>query len=141
MRFTPVSEAEAINLLPEGVYDFVVKVAEEKISKKGHPMIKVTLSIYDNKGVEKLITDYLMEAMMFKLIHFCQTTGLYDKFQEGNLEATDLLGATGKVKIRIEEDETGMYDPKNAVRDYVKPGKEPAPKQEEVAIVDDEIPF
>jgi len=46
MRFQPKTEAEVLNLLPAGEYDFLVKDAEDKTSQAGNDMIKSVGSFF-----------------------------------------------------------------------------------------------
>ena len=117
MRFNPLSEEEVLNLLPEGEYDFVVQAAEDKVSQKGNDMIKLTLGIWDKKGQEHTVFDYL--AMMFKIKHFADATGLESLYQSGGYDASDCLGKSGKCKV-LQEEGKGAFPPKNIVKDYIK---------------------
>lgn len=117
--FKPISEAEASGLLQPGTYDFQVKTAENAVSKKGNPMIKMNVTVWGHDGREHFIYDYLMEAMAYKLRHFCEAVDLMDKYQEGQFDATDCVGKSGKCKIKIEE--AGEYPARNSIQDYVKP--------------------
>jgi hypothetical protein len=122
MKFTPKTEDQLReeSLMPAGTYDFEVVEASNEKSKKGNDMIKVKLQLWDRNGDTRFLYDYLMEAMMFKLLHFCEATGLSQMFQAGNLSAENCLGRTGKVKIKVGEAQNG-YAPKNEVKDYVSP--------------------
>ncbi len=131
MRFEPKTEqqleAEANeNLLPAGIYDFEVLRAREKMSKKDKPMIEVEVEVFHDGG-SVVVRDYLMEAMQFKLLHFCEAGGLEAKYAAGTLTDDDCAGVTGKCKIRIEkgrakENGDGFFRDKNSIQDYVKPG-------------------
>lgn len=138
LSFKPVSEAEAMGLLPEGVYDFQVKSAEDCVSKKGNPMIKLGLTIWDKEGRERQVTDYLMAAMMFKLKHFCDAVGLEEKYKAGSFAALDCLNKSGKCKLKIEESDG--YQPKNSVKDYLK-SQEAVKAKNEAEFLDDPLPF
>ncbi len=86
MRFQPKTEEEilAFNLLPDGSYKFMVMGAHNKVSKTGNDMIELKLSIsYEN--AHHIIFDYLLEAMLFKLRHFAEATGLLDKYEAGEV--------------------------------------------------------
>lgn len=142
--FQPKSEEEVLNLLKAGEYAFQVKHAENAVSKKGNQMIKLIISIWDDNGREREITDYLMEAIAYKLRHFCDTVGLEDKYQAGQFDAADCVNRSGKCKIRIEESDG--YPPKNAVQDYVKSDKSDQTTAQAPQEVDDDfdtsdIPF
>jgi hypothetical protein len=131
MRFTPKTpeELEFENLLPKGEYDFEVVKAEDAVSKKsGKEMIKVNLKVFHGEGFQ-FVTDYLMEAMAFKLRHFFETVGMINAYEAGAIEAADLVGCAGKVKIDIEP-ASGDYAAKNVVKDY---GSKAAKKAEKDA--------
>jgi hypothetical protein len=129
LSFQPMSEEEVLNLLKPGIYKFEVRGAEDAVSKKGNPMIKLSLVTWDEKGRERYVTDYLMAAMMYKIKHFCDATGLDDKYLSGSFNAQDCIGKTGQFKLRIEESDG--YAPKNSVQDYIKALK----------VVKEEVPF
>lgn len=124
LEFTPLSEDEILksNLLEEGIYDFSILHAEEKISQAGNKMIELCLQVADGSGLLRRIFDYLIlnEKWMFKIRHCCDCLGMIDKYDSGKLYAEDFLDKEGKVEIYIQEDKTGKYGPKNAVKDYVK---------------------
>lgn len=120
MRFQSKSEEELQkeNLLPEGDYDFEVVEATEKRSKtSGNDMIELRLKVFDN-GDTVTVFDYLLEAMGFKLRHFCEATGLLSKYDRGDISAIDCRGRSGICTIKIKEASKG-YPASNAVADYV----------------------
>lgn len=133
MRITPKTEEEIANslLLPEAIYDFEVQTAIEKPSKNGNDMIEVRLNIYQEGEKVACITDYLLEAMAFKLRHFCDTTGTLADYNEGNLQSDRMVGLSGKVLLIIKKDAAGQYPDKNSVKDYIKKTVKP----------DDNCPF
>lgn len=138
MKFTPDSE-EKLNeerLLPEGTYDFEVYKALDAVSKKGNEMIRLTLRVFNRDGRTVLVDDYLMEAVKFKLIHFCKATGLYPRYESGELVAEDCVGRAGEVVLRIEKQDG--YEPKNSVKDYVKLAEGETAKVASVAQDDDD---
>lgn len=130
MQFTPKTEKQLSEerMLPAGVYDFEVMKAENKISKSGNEMIKITLRVFAPDGSTLLVDDYLMEAMQFKLLHFCECAGLMSKYEAGTLEAFDCEGVAGKVNLK-QDPAKDNFQAKNSVKDYVKPqGNQGAPK-------------
>ena len=151
MRFNPKSEEElqAMTLIDPGVYNFEVVAAKDRTSKSGNEMIELQLKLWDMQGHEKIVYDYLLEAMSFKLRHFAECTGLLDKYQAGELQALDCSGRQGKVEIVVQQGqkkpEGGYYPDKNSVKDYVKPnGEEPksaTPANAEEDLFGDSIPF
>ncbi len=147
MKFQPKSADEIARekLLPAGDYSFVVSQATEKVSKTGNDMIEVLLRVFKDDGSFVLITDWLMEKMAHKLRHFCEATNLLEKYEQGTLEAHDLVEKTGKLKLVIQEDKTGAYDPKNSVKDYIV-GDATIPTKNAKAgtvgeVIEDQIPF
>lgn len=134
------------DLIPKGVYSFEVVNAEEAVSKSGNDMIKITLKIWMENGRERMIDDYLLEALEFKLGHFAETTGLLDQYNNKVLNAMDCIGKTGLVKIIIKSDKSGVYPDKNSVIDYVidKPGSLLMPIKPEIKkenFISDDLPF
>jgi hypothetical protein len=125
MKFTPKTEEELneIKLVPEGKYSFEVLNAEPMISKGGNEMIKLTLGIWDKEGQIHTIFDYLLEAMAYKLKHFCDAIGLSDKYKEGSIEPFDLIAKLGTLNLIIQKGKDnpngGKYPDKNSVRDYI----------------------
>lgn len=134
ITFTPKTENDLYQLLEKGDYDFEVLNAEDAVSKKGNPMIKLTLKIYDKNGNGRQMYDYLLEALAFKLKHFCEATGLDDKYKAGKLEASDCLAKSGKVMIDVESSDA--YPPRNSVKDYVK-----IKVNKDNNFIDNDIPF
>jgi hypothetical protein len=148
MRFQPKSESEiqSMNLLQDGVYPFEVVEAHDRISKSGNDMIELKLKLWDSEGHERIIFDYLLEKMAYKLRHFAEISGLLDKYESGEINYLDCLHKTGNVEITIQKgqqkNEGGYYPDKNSVKDYVKKGNGlliSAPKKDD--FLDDEIPF
>lgn len=149
MQVTTYTEKQIqeLNLWPDGEYDFEVIGAEETISSNGNEMIKLKLKIYNDKGKAKFIDDYLVdiESMAFKIKHCADTLGLSEAYNNGSLEAYDMMGKAGKLMLRTDKDKKGQYPDKNAVKDYVKQDDTKAASQiangETGAFLDDEIPF
>ena len=124
MKFTPKTEKEIAesNLLPEGVYAFETIAADEKQSRSGNDMIVLKNAIYNQEGDRKLVVfDYLLESMAFKLLHYCQYTGLIEKYQSGELIAQDCIGKSGYCKIKTQKDKSGAYPDKSGIDDYIDP--------------------
>ena len=150
MRFTPKTDEEIArdNCWPAGEYDFEVTKAEDAVSKtSGAEMIHLKLLCYDQDGRQKIVDDYLMEKMAFKVKHFAQAVGLVDCYQQGLLTAEHCGSRNGRVLLIIQEDKSGKYPPKNAVKDYVPAGGSDKPQESDEdngAPVDDKsdnLPF
>ena len=144
LEFPPLDEREILNLLDVGTYEFYTFKAEDTTSKKsGRPMIKLILKVIDKNGEERTVTDYLIDTMLYKVKHYCDSVGLEEEYKSGNLNAALCEGRSGKVKIIIDEpEEDSAFNPKNAVKDYVKhlkPIEKPADPTGE--FLNDAIPF
>jgi hypothetical protein len=122
MKFKAKSENELAeeNLLPAGVYPFEVITAEDKQSKAGNDMIALNMRIYSADGRPFFVKDWLMEAMGFKLRHFCEEVGILDKYEAETLTGTDCEGRQGYLVLK-QEPAKGDFGPKNSVKDYGKP--------------------
>ena len=120
MKFQPKTEKELQEALvvEPGIYDFEVVNAIEKQSKSGNDMIELKLKIFVGEGA-RIISDYLLESMAFKLRHFCEAVGLLDKYENGTLSAFDCAGVAGKLELVIQRDKSGSYPDRNSVKDYV----------------------
>ncbi|TAL08491.1 MAG: DUF669 domain-containing protein [Nitrospirae bacterium] len=151
MRINPRTEEEvqSIGLLTPGKYDVEVLDAQDRISKSGNEMIEMQLRVWGSDGKICILTDYLLDAMAFKLRHFAEATGLIDKYNLGNLEAADCINKCAKAQITIQkgkekEDGSGeKYRDKNVITDYfIHTGKAPSssPPQND-DFLNDEVPF
>ena len=148
-KFTPRTDAELEQeekkreealLLPEGDYDFELIEAKERISSKGNPMIEARLKVFHGDSV-RFVTDYLMEAMAFKLRHFAESVGRLEEYNSGEFDATNLVGASGVVKIKIEPAK-GQFSAKNSVKDYaVRGGSARVQSPVDSEVDQSEIPF
>ena len=149
MIVNPKTEEElnTMTLIQPGVYNFQVIDAKDKISKKGHEMIELKLTVWDNEGRERIVFDYLLDAMAHKVRHFAECTGLIDKYNLGTIMADDCINKSGKIDLIIQDGqpkpEGGFYPDKNSVKDYVKSGVAAAAKAQppQEAFHDDELPF
>lgn len=159
MRITPkteeqIKEESNVNW-PAGEYEFEVVpdatlgqnmvYTKDDTSAKGNDMIVLVLRVYNAKGQSRIIIDYLLEAMAFKLRHACEACGLLAKYQGGELHAHDFVGKTGKLKLKIQPAK-GEYKEKNVVDDYiVSANAHTVAKgngfQPQAEALDDEIPF
>jgi hypothetical protein len=149
MNFKPKTEEEiGFQLLPAGVYPFVVSSAEARVSKAGNEMIALVLSVSDSKGGGANLRDYLLEKVEHKLRHFCVGTNLESVYLAGKLSAIACVGQEGYARIETEENEVndGRIFTKNIVKDYLKKDEWPktgagvaalAVEEEEI----DDVPF
>lgn len=123
MRFVPMKEEEISKIFQPGIYKFTVIKAEEKESKSGNEMIKITLKMFHNeiKNKTHLVDAYLMQTqpLQFLLRHFCSSVGMEEIYNMGIINESDCINRTGWVKIGIEVDKTGQYGDKNKVIDFI----------------------
>jgi len=123
--FQPMTEEElqALNMVDDGVYDFEVIKATQKTSRSGNQMIELQLMIWDKQGKAHTVFDYLVSitSMIYKIKHFCDSTGLDAEYKAGNFDVMQCEGRRGKAHIIIQTGQPnpngGMYQDKNAVKD------------------------
>jgi hypothetical protein len=145
MNVTPMNENDLPRkLIEKGDYEVEVLDAEDKISTSNNEMIALKIAIWVGDKIRCHIYDYLLDKIPAKLRHACDSFGLLDKYQSGNLCATDFLGRTGKAKIGIKIDKNGQYPDKNIIVDYCIRATKPLSKQQnndEPPLTDDDLPF
>lgn len=124
MIFTPLNEEqlEIQNLANEGIYNYQVIKAEEKVSHAGNEYISLTLKIWDEDKNDAMVFTNL--ALIKLLKHFCDVNHMQDKYNSGEVPASACQGKSGgKVMIGIEGEKPnpngGMYKAKNIVKDYI----------------------
>lgn len=130
--FVPKTDAEITelqnrDLLPDGIYSFIVRNATLGVSKANNSMFIVQLAIVHETGSVRIIKDFLIanEEMIFKLKHFCEAIGLEEDYRNGALILEKMNGRSGQLKLGIQkgkqkEDKSGFYPDKNNVKDYIK---------------------
>lgn len=150
--FNPLSEEEleAINLVPDGIYNFEVLKSTRKVSKSGNQMAELQHGIYDENGTIRPIFDYLVFSTVNlnikKVSHFCKAVGLHEEYKQGSLRE-ELDGLTGKVQIGTQDEQPkpggGFYPKKNIVVDYIftKEDELKAQRASDQAQFSDEVPF
>jgi hypothetical protein len=125
----------AVDTLPPGDYDAVIKLATDKVSKAGNEMIELILTCYNPKGGKVDVWDWLLSTDDFqpKVRRFCEAAGL--DYSRGALEARECEGKNVRVELQIVKDP--KYGAKNKVMDYLRSdGSAPEPTAS-----DDDIPF
>lgn len=133
-QITHEQEERLKNLIwPAGIYDFRVisevtfgtrnvSTSDSK-SKSGTDMIVLVLELMNESGGKKVIIDYLVAAIPEKLYSISMTCGL--NYKSGQLYASDFLGKSGRVQIKVEKgkakpDNSGNYPDKNEVVIYIE---------------------
>jgi hypothetical protein len=122
MKFEPRSREELNNLLPKGEYKAMVQSAEEKQSSSGNPMIVLKLEIYDDEGNKRIITDrlILIESMMWKLYDFCESAGIMDRYDAGDVSAYNCMDKSVHCKV-VQKEAEGDFPAKNEIKSYFLP--------------------
>lgn len=125
-NYTPKSDEELARegLLSDGIYDFEINDAEDKLSKKNNPMAVFKLHIFDSNGNARSLTDYIAFGNSFgerKWRHAAVACGLLDVYDSGALTAFEFKGKCGKVQIKIQDGSVDYPLPKNVIVDYLKP--------------------
>lgn len=132
MKTTPKTDEQldAERMLPAGEYDFTVVSAVEKMSKSNNEMIELTLTIFSGVG-ERTMKDWLLDKLAWKVKHFAYAVGVEAAYEAGGLDASTLVGRSGKVVIK-QGKANGDFSARNEVKDYVVPvagaAPTPAPK-------------
>lgn len=143
MKFTPKTQKELDDdaMMPEGIYPFVISGAEDKQSKAGNEMMELTVRVFKEDGTFNLVSDYLLEKLMYKLLHCTEACGLTKEFESGELTAEDFIGKEGMLKLGI-QDAQGDFPARNTIKDYLAPEKvEAEPVKKALDDLEDEIPF
>lgn len=144
MQFTPKTEKQIQEerCIPEGEYDFECMAAEDKRSKNGNDMIEVTLHVFREDGSHLVLSDYLLgtDKMAWKLRHFCDSCGILDLYDAGELNAFHCRDVAGRCKVVVQDDP--QYGIQNKIKDYVclGPGQQAKPV-ERVEVDDEGCPF
>lgn len=126
--------AERFQLLKEGEYEAVIISSEDKQSKTGNPMMDMILNVYDENGKTHEVRDFLVftKAMMWKVIHFANSSGLLKEYESGSLCSENVVNKRLRVKIVVEEGSEihqdklkgkplgSKYPDKNKVSEYIK---------------------
>ena len=146
MKVTPKTEQQIQEslLLPAGQYVCEVISAKETVSKSGNDMIVLQIKIYTETGSERLITDYLLDSMEYKIRHAAEAFGLLSEYESGFLTADAMVGKAVSCKIGVQKDKTGQYGPKNIVQDYIaieKPSIQKSVDTFGLPELNDDIPF
>jgi hypothetical protein len=148
MQFQPLTEEELqiASLIPEGVYDYQVMKAEDKISKAGNEYTAIDLMVWDNNAKSYLVFTNMALTKLLK--HFCDVNNMQEQYKSGNIPAMEFMNkAGGQVVIGIEGEKAnpngGTYKAKNIVKDYVVdlPGSMMKPLPEIKNELNDDIPF
>jgi len=118
--YEPVTEEEALNLLPDGEYEGWIRVVETKNGTKPHTKDKtyvvLTVDVYDANGKPRTQTCWC--ALPHLLRHACDSTGHLSEYENKTLILSDhLLGQALNVVIGTQDAKDG-YNAKNYIKDF-----------------------
>lgn len=102
MNFTPKSESELNDniLLPDGQYKARVYDSKDTdelgnglVTTKGIDKINLICEVFNHDGKSTKVMTVLTTAYMKLLKHFCDVSGLIEKYNSGSLNANDCRNA------------------------------------------------
>lgn len=156
MKIVPMNETEYSmrNVWPKGTYPCHINKAEEGNSQKsGDPFFKFEVQIFNESDNYRTIKAFVMAAgkAQWQLRSAVEAFGLLDKYHNGSVEAFDFEGKDAFAKVGVEEDKSGVFDPKNVIREFTNKAPKakevtastdgPPPGHPAAAPIDDSIPF
>ena len=132
-------------LLPDGAYNFKVIESIDKVSNAGNSMVFIKARIINN-GKTFILFDNLMDhpKMLWKVKHFCESTGKMEIFKSGKIEAMECFEAEGLCIIGTEPDNRNTEINRNIIKDYTESFEQVKAKSEQKPtneFVDSDIPF
>lgn len=143
IKFKPKTEKELAeaNLWPKGDYAFEILEAEEAEDKNGNGMFKLKVKVFKDNGASQNIFDYVSGAWMeYKLRHLAEACGMLADYENGEMNAYELVGKTGFCKVGVSADKSGQYPDRNGINDYLV--DTPASQKDiKEVLKDDSIPF
>ena len=113
------TEASRRTLLAPGWIDgAMIREAVERPSARGNDMIELVIAVPDGRGGERLFRDYLTNSPLgaLRLRHASEAVGALDRYNAGEISASDFPGHAVRVKIGIEKKRG--YAPRNVIEDY-----------------------
>lgn len=117
MQFTPKSKEElaasnAFDLIQKGTYDVECISAIERKSSNGNDMFALNWRVFVGESV-RLMFDYIVPSNdmgLDKLFTLCQSVGLSEDYESGNLDAESFVGKCCKASIVQKKQKGGEYD-------------------------------
>lgn len=136
--YTVMTEKEAMGkrfeLMKDGDYNAVVEQSDAKVSpNSGNKLIELSLSVYDESGKKHFVKDFLVftDKMMWKPIHFFESAGLKEEYEQKKLSHHIIEGKNVRVRISTQvgsvipkdklngKPEGSTYPDRNIVIDYI----------------------
>ena len=118
--YEPLTEEEALGLLPKGDYEATITSAENKHSKEGKKYVVFTL---EARGVE--LQTWCTFPFMLK--HAAEAIGCGDKYENKSLRLADFPGKKLVIRVNVKEGNEQYPRPKNVVFDFKALKKESLP--------------
>jgi hypothetical protein len=108
--------------LPDGEYEAVVTHAQECVSRAGNNMIWLKLLVDTVEHGERIVHANLvpLKQCMWKIMQFCESTGLRESFESGQLTPQQCQGLC--IRIRLSNDDTNCYG--SVVEEFIKTTEE-----------------
>lgn len=121
MQHTPMTEEEALGLLPAGNYEGHIRCVEVKKGRKdpSKSYFVATVDVYDSDGRPVSLITWLALPSLLK--HMYDAAGQEDKYKETTLSTKDCEGANVVVKIKVTIPTDDYPTPRNQVVDFLKP--------------------
>ena len=140
MKFKPQTEEEASastrKVLPAGIYDAEVLLAEETRSKAGNDMLKLKLGVFRPNGGQDWVYDYITDTS-YRLGQLMSACGLSEQYQNGEVHPDEIEGKSFKVTLKIDP-ARGDFSERNSVGRYgTSTPKPPAPSPASTEADDD----
>ena len=142
---------DASTCWPEGGYDATINSYEEGQSKSsGADMLTIEFEVYSGSQTMRLKEYIVTPSTVFKLKKIAVALGERAKFEKGQFNIAEHLGASIRLNLEVEENED--FGDRNVIRGYAKhEGDKPARSTEpakqsgggggHAAIDDGDIPF
>jgi|GEM_PF-4009062 len=118
----PLSEMDALGLLPDGDYKAYIKKVEIKTTgsfskNPGKKYFMATLDVYgENNRVHTLFANCVLDYM---LKHMYDASGKTEKYNEKKLSVNDCVDSMVTVKVKIREGNEKYPKPKNEIWDFL----------------------
>jgi hypothetical protein len=120
INYEPMTEEEALGLLPTGEYPATIMKAENKYGRKDPSKSYVVLTV-NIRGIKIEKEIIVWCALAYILKHASDATGNSEKYQNKTLKLSDFVGKSCNVKVRVKEGDERYPNPKNEIWDFVKP--------------------
>ena len=131
----------ALDCLPEGEYESLLHMVEEKTSAKGHPMLAITWIVPWN-GKEWRVRDWIVNpATLYKLKKIAICLGHGWQFEDGTFDLADFIGRC--VRLNLDVETSIKFGDQNRVNGYSESAGLP-PTESELAAApsqDEDVPF